>query len=121
STCERCRSTRWAENFFTTCHELGDWIEEQTGLPATDYAKAPPTLELCDAMAQTAKHHTRQRGKDPVTAHVSVVHGDLIKHADIVWTRKSGGSGTEDALDLANRCIAEWEKFFQQNSLDPES
>lgn len=29
--------------------------------------------------------------------------------------------GTNDALQLSDQCIAEWEQFFQQNNLDPNS
>ena len=36
---------------FKACHELGDWIEESTALPEKEYAKQPPTLEVCDAVA----------------------------------------------------------------------
>jgi hypothetical protein len=115
--------TRRIEGFFKTCHELGDWIEESTNLPAKDYAKAPPTLELCDAVAQTAKHHTRNpKLKDPITAVVVELFGDTAAiHADIAWTSNSRPSGRDDALMLADRCIAEWERFFQQNNLNPGS
>jgi hypothetical protein len=113
--------TRRVECFFKTCHELGDWIEEQTSLAAKAYAKIPGTLELCDAVAQTAKHHTRRQSGNPITAVVVELFGDKRGiHADLAWMSNSG-SGRDDALDIANRCVAEWRKFFQQNNLDPES
>lgn len=112
---------RRIETFFKTCHELADWIHRDTGRRAAfDYVRKAPTLMLCDAVAQTAKHHTRhQPGKDPITAVVNEIFSDEAgKRAEIMWT-SSSGSGKDDALDLANRCIAEWEKFFQENNLDP--
>jgi len=114
--------TRRIEQFFKTCHELGDWIEKQTGLPAKAYAKSPPTLELCNAIAQTAKHHQHDRGNDPITAQVDEVFGGAdTKHADITWSRQSGPNGRIDALTLADDCIAEWRKFFNEHNLDPDS
>jgi len=114
--------TRRIERFFKTCHELGDWIEEETGLPAKAFAKTPPALELCDAVAQTAKHHTRRQSGNPITAVVVKLFGDQSGiHADIAWTDTLGRSGTNDALQLADQCIAEWETFFQRESLNPNS
>lgn len=63
------------------CHELGDWIEESTALPAKEYAKQPPTLEVCDAVAQTAKHHTRRQSGSRITAIVVKLYGDQIWHS----------------------------------------
>lgn len=112
--------TRRVEQFFKTCHELGDWIEEQIGHPAKDYAKSPPILELCDAVAQTAKHHTRrQTRKDPISAVVVELYGDEGRnHADISWSKESVPAGRIDALVLADQCISEWRKFFAEHSLD---
>jgi hypothetical protein len=107
------------EVFFKTCRELADWIDQQQpGYNATNYVNHGQWLEFCDAMAQTAKHHTRNRG---ITAYVDKMFNDRSGiHADIVWTSNSG-SGTRDALKLADDCIAEWQAFFQQHSLDPAS
>ena len=114
--------TRRVECFFKTCHELGDWIEESTGHPAKAYAKRPPTLEVCDAVAQTAKHHTRRQGGSRITAIVVKLHGDQTGiHADIEWTNQSGKFGSDDALKLADRCVEEWRQFFQQHGLNPNA
>jgi hypothetical protein len=115
--------TRRIEGFFKACHELGDWLEEETGLPATRYAKTPPTLELCDAIAQTAKHHTRhQPWTDPITAVVVKLFSDKKGiHGDIAWTSNSGNNGQTDALELADQCIAQWKKFFQKHNLNPKT
>jgi hypothetical protein len=52
-------ATRTIEDFFKLARELADWIQESTGHPAIDYIPHDPTLQVCDAIAQTAKHHTR--------------------------------------------------------------
>jgi hypothetical protein len=118
--------TRQVESFFKTCRELADWIQEATGRPAIAYVKSQPALDLCDAVAQTAKHYTRDpsrgRDSDPITAIVVQLYGDeTVIHADIEWTKESGADGVVDALDLARRCRDEWREFFQMHDLDPTS
>ena len=113
---------RQVEDFFKGCREMADWVKEQAGKPeAMAYVNSDPDLVICDGMAQTVKHHTRrpQRDPDPLTARVARVHGGGGVRVEIDWSRPSGASGTEDALDLARRCVAAWESFFQQNNLDP--
>lgn len=113
--------TRRVEGFFKTCNELGDWIEESTSLPAIAYARTGPALELGDAVAQTAKHHTRRPSRlDPITAVVVELFADQTGiHADVSWTSNSRGSGRIDALKLADDCIAQWRGFFQLNGIQP--
>jgi hypothetical protein len=114
--------TRQIESFFKTCRELADWIEESVHLPAIAYVNSPQSaLELCDAVAQTAKHHTRRPnpGRDPITAVVVSLYGDEKGvHADVEWQRQSG-AGVADSLELARRCMDEWRQFFQQHGLNP--
>ena len=60
--------TRRIELFFKTCRELADWLDEgDTRRDAKGYVNTATSLKFCDALAQTAKHHTRNRG---VTAKV---------------------------------------------------
>lgn len=114
--------TRRVECFFKACHELGDWIQESTALPAKSYAKQPPTLEVCDAIAQTAKHHTRRQSGSPITAIVVKLYDDQKGiHADVEWNGNAGVSGRDDALALADRCHREWRRFFLQHNLDPNT
>ncbi|WP_301149008.1 hypothetical protein [Mycobacterium simiae] len=121
--------TRCVETFFKNCHEVGDWVQETTGLPAKRYVRNGPTLALCDAISNGGKHHTRRprpgrRGRhdDPITAIVDDLTGDETGiHADITWTSKRHGSGKADALKLADDCIREWEAFFKKHGLHPVS
>lgn len=75
-------------------------------------------------MAQTAKHFARKpnQGRDPITAIVATLSGTVDgPRAFLPWSSVGGRNGQADALDLADRCIAEWEKFLRQNGLDPNS
>jgi hypothetical protein len=115
---------RLVEHFFKVCRELADWIAQAAGKPnALAYVNTDPDLRLCDGMAQTTKHHTRKpssRNPDPLTARISNItgspSGDTVT---IEWRSLSGNSGSEDALELAGRCVAAWERLFQQEGLSP--
>lgn len=114
---------RQVEGFFKDCCELADWLQEQASRPqAMSYLKSDPALKLCDGMAQTTKHHTRKSGNrnpDPITARISKVYGGQGVRAEIEWSTPSGSTGSEDALDLAQRCRTAWERFFQLHGLTP--
>ncbi|AIC71929.1 Uncharacterised protein [Mycobacteroides abscessus] len=119
--------SRAAEGFFKTCRELADWIKEETGCEAIEHVHAtqgrtfPSPLQLCDAVAQTAKHHTRSITKqkpDPISATAGMVYrGENGLQADIAWHTKQSGISTVDALALAKECITEWQSYLQDNGL----
>lgn len=110
--------TRRIESFFKTCRELADWIDKElTGRGAVTYVHTAPSLKIGDALAQTAKHHTRDGG---ITAKVNELFLEANgARAEIVWTDRMS-SGTMDALKLADDCLAEWQQYFQQHGIDPE-
>ncbi|MFT9661757.1 hypothetical protein ACM0CQ_05805 [Mycobacteroides abscessus subsp. abscessus] len=119
--------SRAAEGFFKTCRELADWIEEETCCTAighihdTGRRAFPTPLQLCDAVAQTAKHHTRTKQKqDPISATPGIVRrGENGLQVDIAWhTKTQLGISTVDALTLAKECMSEWHSYFQDNGLD---
>ena len=109
---------RQVEDFFKDCRELADWLKQQAGKPqAMSYVHTDSDLKLCDGMAQTIKHHTRTPtswNPDPITAWIATVYGGKGE-----WSSVSGANGTEDALRLARRCVAAWQRFFQREGLDP--
>jgi hypothetical protein len=83
------------------------------------FVNTDPDLRLPDGIAQTIKHHTRtKKSGDPITAKISKIsataHGVRVQ---IDWSSQAR-SGSEDALDLAQRCVAAWRRFFKQHKLD---
>ncbi|SPM32231.1 hypothetical protein MRAB57_28, partial [Mycobacterium rhizamassiliense] len=89
---------------------------------------AYPALGIGDGVAQTKKHGValgalRQpfgKNQDPITARIGHTHGDGTVRVDVDWARWTGcASGTEDALDLARRCVQEWKQFFAVHGLNP--
>lgn len=113
---------RTVENLFKCCRELADWLEKDASCPeAMVHVNTHPDLRICDGVAQTTKHHTRQGKKDPITARVANIWGGPQgSHVLIEWSTPNGGPiGSEDALDLAQRCVRAWEAFFTVHGLDP--
>jgi hypothetical protein len=113
---------RVVEDFFKICRELADWLWQNTTVnefAVRGLIRRSPSLRLADAMAQTTKHHTRRRGKDdPITAHITEIRvGPDGASAQISWSRASGANGSEDALDLARRCVKAWRGFFVRRGL----
>lgn len=112
---------RELENFFTQCLHLGDWLWEDTATSLTKlqvqgFITNDPALRVCDAMANTSKHHTRNK-PGAMTARISTVATDATGvKVTITW---SDGlkTGAEDALDLAQRCVASWAAFLLANGL----
>jgi hypothetical protein len=106
---------RAVEGFFKTCRELADWLWQNGGLAkpiVMSFVLSDPRLRLADAVAQTTKHHTRT-GDDPITARITEIRSapEGIS-AKISWSRPSGTSGAEDALDLARKCVQSWQGFL---------
>ena len=98
---------------------MGDWLwgDKSTGLyekQVRSFIDNDPVLRVCAGIANTTKHHTRTQA-GAMTARVAVVTTD--ETGTRVITRWSEGqkSGTEDALDLARRCVAAWDDYLKQN------
>jgi hypothetical protein len=106
--------------FFGSCRKLADWLYQNAGkAQALEFVNTDPDLRICDGFAQTDKHHTRE-GKDPITARIIKMQMTPEgARVEVGWSSKSGAAGTEDALDLARRCVAAWEKFFKHEGLNP--
>jgi hypothetical protein len=88
------------------------------------HARKTQNLDVCDAITQTAKHFERNpsQGKDPITAKVVELYSDATgQHADVEWSSAAGRNGCKDALELADLCIDEWQKFFRDKGLDPDA
>jgi hypothetical protein len=120
---------RQVEDLFEYMRELADWLDEDVfggqriAKAAVNDVHTYPALVIGDGVAQTEKHRRRRPSHlnpDPVTARAEDAHGDgTAVCVDIPWSRPSGPMGIEDALDLARRCVQEWQQFFTLRSLNP--
>ena len=102
------------ENFFWQCFHLGDalWEDTSTGLSpqkVTRFIVGDPDLKYCEAMASTSKHHRRHSRQLTARVH-SITPAPTGTRATIRWQQGSN-TGTEDALDLARRCLAAWDRY----------
>jgi hypothetical protein len=120
---------RVVEDFFKDCRELADWLwqdHQSTGLgkkTVMDFVMADADLRLADGIAQTAKHHSRRPSRlnpDPITARITDIStGPGGRDVKIGWSQPSGAKGSEDALDLARKCVDAWRRFLTGRGLKP--
>jgi hypothetical protein len=108
------------ENFFWQCLHLGDalWEDKSTGLSEQKvirFIQGDPDLSKCEAMASTSKHHKRHPQRITARVH-TITTPPNGSRATIRW-EQGPNAGTEDALDLARRCVAAWERYLQRNGL----
>jgi hypothetical protein len=115
------------EEFFVTCLHMVDWLHQDTTTGLTDtqvwtFVDGDPDLRICEGMASTWKHHTRNTRRPAITARIGKVRTNP-GGGGRVWIDWSDGnsSGTVDALDLARRCEAAWPKYLAANGLTPPS
>jgi hypothetical protein len=114
------RSVRY---FYLECFHVGDWLWEDKGTTLTKDDVAPfvladPALSICEAMANTSKHHTRSNPKWMSAWVHSVTHNQELDVADAVIEWKKGATGgTIDALDLARQCYMAWRGFQKSRGL----
>jgi hypothetical protein len=109
------------ENFFTQCFHLGDWLWEDKSTGLTDkqvraFIDQDAAMRICAGMANTTKHRTRSQ-PNAMTARIAAVgFDDGGTRVSIDWSEGPHG-GTENALDLAWRCVAAWEGYLKANGL----
>jgi hypothetical protein len=109
------------EIFFTQCIHVGDWLwgDKTTGLSieqVRSFINNDPNLRLCAGMANTSKHHTRNR-PGAMTAKIATISTDTKgTHVVIGWS-EGRNNGTADALDLARRCVDAWKAYLAIRNL----
>ena len=110
------------ENFFIDCFHMGDWLWEdrsRTGLTKTQVCKFienDPSLRICEGFANADKHRVRSK-TGAITAKITTVTlSEIGTQVSIEWSQGSH-TPTEDALDLARRCVAAWEGYLLANGL----
>jgi hypothetical protein len=109
------------ENFFTNCFHMVDWLgnDPATNLSVTQvrvFVDNDPALRICAGIANTSKHHTRNQA-GAMTARIRSVAADPSSvQVEIGWS-EGKKTGTEDALDLARRCVGAWDDYLKRRRL----
>jgi len=113
--------------FFTDCFHMGDWLWEdksRTNLTETEvreFIKKHPSLRVSDGFANTDKHRVRNRVRNQagaITAQIRTVTLDTNEIKVVIeWGTHGSTPHTEDALDLARRCVAAWEEYLKAKGL----
>jgi hypothetical protein len=112
---------RAVESFFVDCFHMGDWLWEDssTGLnkpQVCTFIENDPSLRVCEGFANTDKHRVRSKS-GAITAKIrSITSGPNGVQVSIEWMQ-GANTHTEDALDLARRCVAAWEACLLANGL----
>lgn len=112
---------RTIEDFFTHCFHMGDWLWEDssTGLTKAQvctFILNDPSLRVCEGLANTDKHRVRSK-PGAITARIkSISPRESGTEVSIEWSQGTN-TYSEDALDLARRCLAAWEGYLLTNNL----
>ncbi|WP_426977902.1 hypothetical protein ACQCSU_01750 [Pseudarthrobacter sp. O4] len=110
------------KDFFIHSWHLGDWLKKDPEISVKHedigtLLQSEPDLQICNAFANTSKHHTLDRA-NAMSARVSSV---VTQPQGQVTIEISTSSGTEtrDALELATSCMGIWRKFLHSHGLRP--
>lgn len=107
------------KDFFMHSWHLGEWLakDSETSVQGPEIKAlldSEPDIEICNAMANTAKHYSR--GPKAMSARVSSLvtkpHGKAA-----IEISTAGDKQERDALELATSCMAIWQKFLESHGL----
>jgi hypothetical protein len=73
-------------------------------------------LHICAGIANTTKHHTRSRSNE-MTARISSIASNPTSVQVMIDWSEGQNNGTEDALELARRCVNAWERYLVADHL----
>jgi len=117
-----------AEDFFTQCYHLKDWlIKDQSVKIVSDVEKyitgckgLSIAADICNSFKHAGLDRKSRSGKkiDEMLTHMKI---------DLVENRRRFESSSrieiiidgtkQDALDLADQCMIEWKAFFKQDNI----
>lgn len=118
--------------FFEDCWHLVEWIKRDMHLPAAVREKvvkaawSAEPMVLCEAVASTSKHHTREASKRRPEKATGRVMGVKMPQGSGNWSPtvkitfwRPGITETQDrdARTLASDCMSWWQSFIKQNEL----
>jgi len=110
--------------FFINCHQLKDWIKNDTDVSKTKVEKfvsKNDCLKYCADIANGAKHPSLEKGPrianklDTLRVAVSVDR-DNKKAIPFLIIRDSQGN-IKDTFEIATEAVQKWEEFFQKHEL----
>ena len=114
---------RLRSNSREDCWHLKDHVKKGTTVSDAQvehHAKSSPSIPLAGDAANTHKHGGRKPGT--TTARVGGVDlrpGQTTKATfRIDWELPDGTTGSDDALVVARKAVAEWRAFFAAHGLD---
>jgi hypothetical protein len=120
---------RTVEQFFEECHALAELLDKDPAQPipagaqpAWEFRKNDPALRDCSAMCNTSKHGGRDGKQGEGKPEGRIVGTEMtptgcwrftiaVKASDGTVLRKP------DALDLAERCVRAWRRYFADNTI----
>lgn len=108
------------KDFFLHSWHLKDWISADSDISVTNKEvwslfESEPDLQVCRAMANTAKHHTL-KDIDEMTARVSSVVTQPQCQVKIEAST-TDGTQSHDALELATSCLLIWRNYLVSRGL----
>lgn len=110
------------KDFFIHCWHLSDWLKKDpaTSVGREDIGALLSTeydMRVCNAMANTSKHHTLVDGKMSVRVSRMVTQPQAQVTLEI--TPVEGEATERDALDLATSCMNIWRRYLKSYGLTP--
>ncbi len=119
--------------FFQTCYHLVDWLENDPSQPirrqeADQFVRASATLSFCHDLCQGSKHARLEpkgidalRPEPQVISELPILDASGTKVAVLQFIAAEmtvvRSAGNVNAFDLADDCIAEWERFLVSRGL----
>lgn len=115
--------------FFLNCYHLKDWIKSDSSVPplvqeaVEQHVNSSRPLRLCADICNSLKHlrvlRPPRSGEDPRFRgkHFRV---NITTGASVSISAKyviDTSNGTEDAFQLADACVRDWETFLRSNKL----
>lgn len=112
-----------ALDFFVECDHMRDWLEgDLSSLPGvtprdldSHFGSSPP-LQVCNAICNSHKHHTRRSGTTARIRNTQIRPDGVSITIEVNWA--TSAAYTVDALDLADDCVNSWQSFFQRHGID---
>ena len=114
--------------FFVFCYHLKDWLKKDSVYPVPsqeveDFVSQSEELSLCGDLANASKHAVLRGDSVRSDPNPNVQGGSVSSDLGPLkfegsWFEVVTSKGEEhDALNLADRCLCEWEEFLKKNGL----